>query len=214
MKKVNGTCQNTDCQKSSFSLAEMIKMVFAFMVITISIGGLITVTNFYTHPIIVRQKMKKDQETQTVAGQLDLVRKVIPSASSVQKLGIFECNGKNAEYYSVKTNGQITAYAIISYGKGYSSLIKTLVAVDLKCCITGFKVLELAETPGLGDQVTEIDFCQQFLGKNLSRMKLTTTGEKDCIQAVTGATISSRAVTEDAVKNALAFIQKIISKNG
>jgi len=68
---------------------------------------------------------------------------------------------------------------------------------DLKK-ITGMRVLEQVETPGLGTKVTEESFTNQFIGlvtepiiKCIKGAKATNTNE---VEAITGATISSKAV--------------------
>jgi electron transport complex protein RnfG len=80
---------------------------------------------------------------------------------------------------------------------GYGGPIVLLVGVDTKeGKITGLKVLEHQETPGLGSNVAEAGFLSQFLGKSLeSPFRV---GED--VQAVSGATISSRAVARACAK--------------
>ena len=52
--------------------------------------------------------------------------------------------------------------------------------------ITGIKVVNQNETPGLGSRIAQADFTTQFTGKGSSSINQ--------VQAITGATISSRAV--------------------
>jgi electron transport complex protein RnfG len=54
----------------------------------------------------------------------------------------------------------------------------------------------------------------QFKGKDLDHIKLVKGETKEYIQAITGVTISSRAVTEDAVKNGVKFLKETIEKGG
>ena len=59
-----------------------------------------------------------------------------------------------------------------------------------------YTVLEANETPGLGDRGAKSPFKDQFKGKKLENLEVTKeAGVKDKIQAMTGATISSRAFT-------------------
>jgi electron transport complex protein RnfG len=82
--------------------------------------------------------------------------------------------------------------------RGYSGPINMLIGIDKSGKIVGIKILSQTETPGLGANVVKPKFLNQFIGK---------TGNdpieprKD-IDAITGATISSRAVCS-GVKQAL-----------
>ena len=67
-----------------------------------------------------------------------------------------------------------------------------LVGVDPELRVKGMKILSQRETPGLGTNVEKPKFQKQFIGKG---MKDAIEPKKD-IDAITGATISSRAVCE------------------
>jgi hypothetical protein len=60
----------------------------------------------------------------------------------------------------------------------------------------------------------ENEFLKQFTGKDPHRLHVITGGDTtDAVMAITAATISSRALTEDAVKTALLFLEQRINKN-
>ena len=82
--------------------------------------------------------------------------------------------------------------------RGYSGTIKMLVGIDKTGKVIGLKVLSQTETPGLGANVVNQNFLKQFIGKTA---KDPIEPKKD-IDAITGATISSRAVCA-GVKQAL-----------
>ncbi|MCK9430277.1 MAG: FMN-binding protein, partial [Candidatus Omnitrophica bacterium] len=79
-------------------------------------------------------------------------------------------------------------------GKGYSSVIETLAGILPDGKINAIKVVSLNETPGLGMRVTEDSFTSQF--NNQDALNLSG------VQAIAGATISSRAVVDSVVKRA------------
>ncbi len=85
-----------------------------------------------------------------------------------------------------------------------------LVALGPDMKITDVKVLDMNETPGLGDQVLEKSFLDQFKGKALSQVVLIKGETKENIQAVSGATYSSRGVA-NGVKDAM---QMLVDKYG
>jgi electron transport complex protein RnfG len=195
------------------SIPDMIKIVSTLCIVFILVGGLITVVHYYTQPIIIGHELKKRAVLQDLAKMTELIKSVLPNAQSAEKIGNWSCHEKTADFFKVNKNGSVCGYAIISYGKGYSGLIETLVGIDENCRITGIQVLSQTETPGLGDKVLESDFTKQFIGCDISKLKVSTVGARDCIQGITGATISCRAVSEDAVKNALAFMQTVIKNS-
>ncbi len=120
---------------------------------------------------------------------------------------------KHAEFYVAKKNGQVIGYIVQSFGKGYSSYINTLVAVGTDFRVKKINILKHAETPGLGDEIEKDWFKNQFVGKDVEHLKVDKTGtRKDYIQAITGATISTRAVSEDAVKHGILFLQKTLKE--
>jgi len=105
------------------------------------------------------------------------------------------------KYFIAKDDqGNVLGYTFIASQKGYSSIIKTLVAVDKNLNILNIKVLKQDETPGLGSLCQESDFPPRFVGKNLKTLK----SEKDggTIKCITGCTITTRAVI-NAVRSGL-----------
>lgn len=87
---------------------------------------------------------------------------------------------------------------------GYSGDIRLMVGFDVKGNIVNYSVLEQKETPGLGTKIvdwfkTEIRN-QNIIGKNPSNNKLTVTKDGGEVDAITAATISSRAFLEAVQK--------------
>ncbi|MFC1538760.1 FMN-binding protein [Candidatus Latescibacterota bacterium] len=86
--------------------------------------------------------------------------------------------------------------AISINGSGFQGPITVIVALD-GGVITGFKVVEQVETPGLGARITEDAFQQSFVGKRvLDGIRMTRTGNAGMSEfdAITGATETSRAL--------------------
>ncbi len=81
--------------------------------------------------------------------------------------------------------------------EGSQADISFSVGIQNDGTLNGYSITAISETPGLGVLVQEEPFYSQFEGKaeeTYSVVKTAPTGD-DQIQAVTGATISSRAVT-------------------
>ena len=102
--------------------------------------------------------------------------------------------------------GQRTAAAVAAQEPGFQEELSLMIGFDPATgALTGIKVLDQKETPGLGDKiVTDSAFGSQFPGRvvPLRRVK-NKTGDPSEVQTITGATISSRAVIR-IVNNAVA----------
>jgi electron transport complex protein RnfG len=98
---------------------------------------------------------------------------------------------------------KVTGVAFPVFGEGYGGLIHVMVGIDAQGDISGVKVLEHLETPGLGAKVEELSFTDQFKGKSLENSELVNGNlavKKDGgdLDALTGATISPRGVAQAA----------------
>ncbi|HON17397.1 MAG TPA: FMN-binding protein, partial [Spirochaetota bacterium] len=78
--------------------------------------------------------------------------------------------------------------------------------------VLGYTVLSHKETPGLGDLAFKPKFKSQFIGKGIENMEVVKIQEEGKITAITGATITSRAVTL-SVKNALLELDEYLTNN-
>lgn len=168
------------------------------LVIVYLIGGLILAAVYAkTSPIMYKNaQIAKEQA----------LRKLMPDADKIEKMGDWTIHEKHAEYFVAKKGDEIIGYIVQSFGKGYSSYINVLVAVDKDFRIKKIDILSHAETPGLGDEIERDEFKNRFNGKDLEHVKLVKTETTEYIQAISGVTISSRAVTEDAVKKGLSHL--------
>lgn len=96
---------------------------------------------------------------------------------------------------------EVAGWALKGSGQGYADKIELLVGLDPhKETITGLFVLEQKETPGLGNKIMEESWRAQFINKATSHpLEVTKNKNNDAnnsaVDAITGATISSRAVT-------------------
>jgi|GEM_PF-480623 len=104
------------------------------------------------------------------------------------------------DYYIAYTDKQVIGFAFIATGKGYGGEISIFVGLNTDFTIKDIKILSNTETPGLGTRITEDAFTVQFKGLSSQDISLAKDGGK--IDAITGATISSKAVT-DAVRKEL-----------
>ena len=101
--------------------------------------------------------------------------------------------------YKATKDGKVVGYAIETATKsGFSGLVKMMVGFDTKGRILNINVLEQSETPGLGAKMTEEGnpLLASIQGKEASKLKLTVKKDGGDVDALTAATISSRAYAE------------------
>jgi electron transport complex protein RnfG len=202
---------------------DIIKIAINLVIIYVIGGLIIAVVYGITSPILfIKQKEEKEAALRTM----------MPEADNIEKLGDWEPHEKHAEYYIAKAceeekieqikdekTGNFRevrkcikdtpiGYVVESYGKGYSSYINVLISVDENFVVKKVSILHHAETPGLGDEIERDYFLNQFAGKTIDHLIVEKKETQENIQAITGATISSRAVTEDAVKNAVKMLME------
>lgn len=116
-----------------------------------------------------------------------------------EPIPVSDGQGRVKKLYLVTKNGRDLGYCAIAESVGFKDTITVAVAADTNGVCTGVTVTSIAETPGVGSKTAEDSFLSQYIGK-----KKSTVIGKD-IDAVSGATISSRAVN-DAVSEALSFL--------
>lgn len=158
--------------------------------------------------------------------KLEAIKSVLPSYDNEPDRPIKEKNGgmveiKGKEYYIAKKEGIITGVAFQESTKnGFSGLIEVMIGVAPDGSLTGIDIVKHLETPGLGSKIDEPQenntFKDQFKGKSLSNSVLVNgeikvKNDGGDIQAISGATISPRAVCE-AVSKGLKHFEDVKSK--
>ncbi|MEE9615152.1 MAG: RnfABCDGE type electron transport complex subunit G [Thermodesulfobacteriota bacterium] len=111
-------------------------------------------------------------------------------------------------------DGGTSGYAFVAKGPGFAAIITMMVGLNVSAeTLSGMKVLEQLETPGLGNKIAEEKFEGQFRGlaihPRIEYLKNKKPDKPNQIQAITGATISSKAVTE-AINKRLAVVLAIL----
>jgi electron transport complex protein RnfG len=126
-------------------------------------------------------------------------------------------------YAGYDAQGKLTGLAAEGRAQGYSGAVETIYAYTPSCqCITGVKVIKQTETPGLGDKViTNKDFVANFdkldatvKGDALANAIVTVKhGSKKNpweIDAISGATISSKAIAKGLNGSAQDVLPKVV----
>ena len=122
-----------------------------------------------------------------------------------------ECENGEITYYAAINGGETAAYIFTESSKGYGGDVSVMTAIKPDGTVAGVAILDVSgETPGLGQNAAKESFFSQYIGlKNgVSVLKNGAKAENNEVDAVTGATIPSTAVTR-AVNKALDDFEKV-----
>ena len=104
--------------------------------------------------------------------------------------------------YPARKDGYITSIVMKSHSnKGFGGRLDVIVGFLLDGTVSGFQVVKHQETPGLGSKVNEPTFKKGVIGKNPANENFKVRQDGGEIDAITGATITSRALI-DAIQKA------------
>jgi electron transport complex protein RnfG len=163
-------------------MREIIRYGFILALICVVAAGLLAGVYSLTQPKILAQAQAEEQVS---------LKEVIPEGEE------FEPIKKGEEiicYKAYDKAGKLIGTAFKAFGKGYSSVVEVMVGMLNDGNISAIKILSQNETPGLGAKIIEPEFTNQF--KNKSSEDLNE------VEAITGATISSKAVINAVAKRA------------
>jgi len=136
----------------------------------------------------------------------EAIAKVVPDAAATEELGDGK-GGPLVDGYRVfkctNAAGQVSGWAAQASGTGFIDKITLVVGLSADAGkITGIQIIENVETPGLGNKISEDAWAGQSKGLSADRPITVRKGPANAtnneIQAITGATWSSRYVTDIA----------------
>jgi len=154
---------------------------------------------------------KKPIELSNLNKKLNAIKQVVPDFTNNPNEEMFLLptdDGDSLEIYPAKKDDTIVGYAVNTYtSKGFSGNIRLMAGFKPDGTIINITILEQKETPGLGTKMTEPEFKNQFNDKNPAEFLLKVKKDGGPVDAITAATISSRAFC-DAVTKAYNTLQK------
>ena len=114
---------------------------------------------------------------------------------------VLEQNGYKDTIKSIKTakdaSGDTLGYVVnVVANDGSQSSISFSVGITSDGTINGYCITDIAETPGLGSKAEDEEFASQFRNKSVDEFEVVKSdaNDEDEIEAITGATITSRAM--------------------
>lgn len=161
-------------------MKEMLRYGFILAMICIVAAGLLAGVNTLTRPKIIAQAQAEEELS---------LKEVMPGTEEFEPV---RQNDEIIYYKAFAKKQKLIGVVFKAVGKGYSSEVQTMAGMLKDGTITAIKILSQNETPGLGARVSDSSFTGQFKDK------------KDLkeVEAITGATISSKAVIDSVNKKA------------
>ncbi len=156
--------------------------------ISVIIAGILAITNNFTAPVIAKNSEKATNDALSVVVPSALEFKIVEKDE--------ESTNENDIYIAYSDDGKEAGYAVSVSPLGFGGNIDIIVGFSLDKTITGVEIVNSSETPGLGSKASDKEFKEQFLDKKppLNVVKNEKPGE-NTISAISGATITSKAVT-------------------
>ena len=183
--------------KTESTVMFVLRLALTLLLICAVTAGLLAAVNSVTAPIIEQLNVQK---------QIDAMAAVVPDAETAEQVEYTDPNGVVLEVYKTAS-----AYAVkVAAPGGFSGAIEMMVGVSADGKVLGISVINHGETAGLGaiaaDKTTKGEaFRGQFVGQSGS---VSVTKDGVTIEAITGATISSRCVS-NGVNAALECVANI-----
>lgn len=187
----------------------ILNLVLRLVIITVCTGLILGVVYSITKEPIAQQEAAKATEAR---------QSVLPEADDFKQVALdgidydHEVYADIQEVYEGTAGGSTVGYTYSIVTKGYKAGLSLTIGISADGSISGVEITGHDETPGLGANATEPEWLAQFAGTTgeLSVAK-SSTGAENEIQALTGATITSRAVT-NAVNLARAFGEQYLGE--
>ena len=132
------------------------------------------------------------------------------AAEAVKAAGVDDGAEIN-EAVEAKQGGETIGYVITATDpNGYGGDIQVSVGIQNDGTVNGIAILSINETAGLGMKASEPEFYEQYSGKQTDHFYVSKDGgEGEQIDAISGATITTRAVT-GAVNAYLGYYQNVL----
>ncbi|MEJ2583563.1 MAG: RnfABCDGE type electron transport complex subunit G [Robiginitalea sp.] len=170
----------------------LVNMVVVLFVITLVAG----LTLGYVNDLTLEPKAKA-----RLAKKVNALKNVLPAFDNDPVPGVLRIKPDSAKdsteiYPAFKDSAFVGAAITGASEKGYSGLVKLMVGFQPDGKINNIEVLEQKETPGLGTKMKGEKFLRQFRGKDPSAFDLRAEKDGGEVDALAGATISTRAFSE------------------
>ena len=171
---------------------EIIRMVVTLFAISLICSSILGVVNAVTKDKIA----EIEAETRAAA-----MREVLPDAETFTDVSDALSEEFKTEntitgiFSATASDGADAGYAVMVAPRGFGGEIVMIVGIGTDGAVTGVVITEMSETAGLGTKAHDPAFLSQYAGKSGSLSVVKGEAGENQISAITGATVTSRAVT-------------------
>ena len=179
----------------------MIKNAFILFAITLVAGVLLGIVYQVTkEPIAYQDKLAQDKANQSVFATASTFNdEAVDEAKAAEVAAAHGGVVIESVKSAVDGSGNVLGYVIQVKSKGYGDFIEYTVGITNESKVNGISIISIAETPGLGMNA-EKAIVPQFADKDAQQFTVAKNGQvsdpNTQIEAISGATITSKAVTE------------------
>lgn len=182
----------------------IIKDTIILTLITLIAGGVLGLVYEITKdPIAKQQELAKQEAYKAVFEDADTFEVCVEAEDADLAAYLagegFEAQTVNGIMEAKDASGETLGYAInLTTSEGYGGDITFSMGVQADGTLNGISILTISETAGLGMNATKDEFKGQFKEKQADAFEVTKTGasKENEINAISGATITSNAVTQ------------------
>jgi len=192
-------------------MRKYLELPLKLFAITFILGLILGVTYMYTKEPIAEQRayqLQVSREQAYPGAQFEEI-----DAEIWQGLVNQDSSAVIKEVFEAKRNDEFAGYVISVISKGYGGDMEIIVGIGADKHITGLVLGSHSETAGLGANATKPYFTDQFRGKYMPVLSNDEPNSDQAIDALTGATITSRAVVV-GVDEVVALLEKLMEVEG
>ena len=168
----------------------ILRLTVTLLLITAVVAGLLGLVNYLTEDKIAALQNEKAESAMREVLEADSYKPLETDLEGVTAL------------YQAGDKGYVVRVSV----NGFGGAIDMMVGISADGTVTGVAIVSQSETASLGANCTREDFRAQFTGRSGTLAVSKDGGE---IDALTGATVTSRAVTQ-GVNTALAFVKEVL----
>ncbi len=194
---------NTTQRTSIWPLA---KLVLILTIIAVLTAGLLALINEVTYGIIAEQNVQKTNAA--------LSSVLVADTYEPMDLSALSADASVTNIYTAKSGDAVVGHCVEVAPNGFGGPITMIVGIDPAGAVTKVAIVSMSETSGIGTKTNDEGFLSQYTGhaSEITASTKTTIAENE-IKAITGATVSSKAVTA-GVNTALKTVALLEGGNG
>jgi electron transport complex protein RnfG len=192
----------TEASKNPNGMPRLVLTLFAITAVTSLLLGIV---NYITEDIIRKRQEEKEAAAMEVVLPRPTDEEIGYSFTKLEYTGSDAIVEKVYRAEDVLSSLNALYYVVLVSPSGFGGEINMAVGIDQDNKVTGVTIISMSETSGLGSNASSPDFLSQFVG---GTGKFAVSKDGGEIDALTGATVTSRAVTR-GVNSALEAVSTL-----